>query len=292
MNSKMDEIKIKAYAKINLSLYITGIRDDGYHLLDSVFVPISLYDEITIKKEGSGISVKCDQDIPTDQRNTAFKAASLIMEKANIGGVAIEINKNIPVMAGLGGGSADAAAVLYGMNSLFDINIKDEMLKELGLQIGADVPFFLSEGAARVQGIGEIITPIKISNPLDLILIKPKQSLSTKEVYKKYDETYGEHSGSCEELSFTLEKKGLKDISKFLKNDLQKAAVKLCPEVQNAIDFLKERGALGALMTGSGSCVFGIFKDEDMAKKTASQYTEEGRAYVAKTQDYALQILE
>jgi len=277
----MNEIKLKAYAKINLCLYITGVRKDGYHLLDSVFVPISIYDEITIRKNTSGININCEADIPIDERNTAYKAAKLIMEDADIDGVDIEIKKNIPTMAGLGGGSADAVAVLKGMNILFDLNIEDKKLSEMGLCIGADVPFFLGKGAARVQGIGEILTSIKIKEDLNLVIVKPQKALSTIDVYKKYDEMAYKTNGNSIELIQALGKGDLYGICQRLKNDLEQAAIELCPEVKSSINLLKKNGAVDALMTGSGSCVFGIFESKSMAEKAVKKLSAETKAHLA-----------
>ena len=283
MNFARDKIKLKAYAKINLALYITGIRRDGYHLLDSVFVPVGIYDEITIKKAGSGINIKCGKDIPPDERNTACKAAKLIAEAADINGVDIEIKKNIPVMAGLGGGSADAAAVLIGINELYGLDMDRETLAGMGLEIGADVPFFLGEGASRVRGIGEIAAPVEMKNPIHMVIIKPEASLLTAEVYKKYDETAQDKAGDCDRLVESLKGNDLSRIAALLHNDLQAVAEILCPAISASAVFLKSNGAFGAIMTGSGSCVLGIFASESHARGAVENYRGNGKAYAARS---------
>ncbi len=280
MNRYLDYITLYAYAKINLSLYITGRTNDGYHLLDSVFIPIDLYDIITIKKKNNGINVICDKDIPTDAGNSAYKAAQFLMcEHTEIEGVEITIKKNIPSMAGLGGGSSDAAATLLGMNVLFNLGEHEDKLSSIASKIGADVPFFLSSGACRVQGIGEIIKPININYPLNFVLIKPKSSLSTPEVYKKHDEQNAFYQGNSSKLIEYLAGNDLVNISSHLHNDMQNSAISLCHKIQDEINFLLKNGALNAIMTGSGSCVFGIFKDKDEAQQAIDLYDGDGACY-------------
>ena len=283
MDFKKNKIKLQAYAKINLSLYITGKREDGYHLLDSVFSLIDIYDKIIIKKGFSGINIKCDKNIPADESNTAYKAAKLVMEKADIDGVDIKIKKNIPVMAGLGGGSSDAAAVLVGMNELYNLNLDKKTLAEMGLKIGADVPFFLGEGAARVQGIGEKIKPIMFNKSTDLVIVMPDKALSTAEVYKKHDEIYKNTTGDCGRLIARLKKNDFSKVFSLLHNDLQKAAELLCPDISASVGFLQSNGAEAAIMTGSGSCVFGIFNNRREARTAVKRYFGNGKAYTAQS---------
>lgn len=283
MNFNADEIKLKAYAKINLSLYITGTRQDGYHLLDSVFLPVSIYDEITVKKSVTGISIKCGKNIPADKRNTAYKAAKLVMEAAGTGGAEIKIRKNIPIMAGLGGGSADAAAVLIGMNELYKLDMNKEKLAGIGLEIGADVPFFLGTVAARVRGIGEMVTPLEINKPIHMVIIKPEADLSTADVYRKYDEISNGGTGDCGKLIAALDANDLSGAAGLLHNDLQPAAELLCPDIKEAAEFLWSNGAFAAMMTGSGSCVFGIYDSESAARAAAGRYSGCGKAYAARS---------
>ena len=183
-------MKIKAYAKINISLDVVGKRkEDGYHLLRMIMQNIDLYDEIYVEKRKEGITIDCNKNyVPTDSRNLAYKAAMLFKEKYNIKeGVYINIIKNIPVSAGLAGGSTDGAAVLKLMNKLFEINASDEELMEMGLSLGADIPYCIKGGTALCEGVGEKITPLKPFKDKILVLVKPSFGVSTKEVYKAFD---------------------------------------------------------------------------------------------------------
>ena len=178
-------MRTKAYAKINLSLDIIGKREDGYHLLEMVMQTIDLYDEITIEKQDEGITIGCNKVyVPRDERNLAYKAAKLFIEKYNISqGVNINIKKNIPVSAGLAGGSTDAAAVLKIMNRLFNINAEDEELMKLGEELGADVPYCI-KGDCLCEGIGEKVTELKRFKDKIIVIVKPPFGISTK-VYIK-----------------------------------------------------------------------------------------------------------
>lgn len=287
-----DSIKIAAYAKVNLALYIIGLRQDGYHLLDSVMMPIDLYDIITIKKSGSGINIMCDEDIPTDATNTSYKAAQFIIDEyTDIEGVDINIEKNIPSMAGLGGGSADAAATLIGMDVLFNLPKNHQKLLEMAAKIGADVPFFMGDGTSRVQGIGEVLTPISYTQKMHMCLIKPNVSLSTPVVYKKYDQMQRGYNGDCDALIHELQFGDAQSISGHLRNDLQMPAVDIHPVLNNDIAYLKNNGALNAMMTGSGSCVFGIFSDKETAVKAANNYKGNGKSYYASSTPNPIKIL-
>ena len=283
MKMDKDKIKLTAYAKINLALYITGLRADGYHLLDSVFVPVGIYDEVTVKKANSGIKLSCDAGIPLDGRNTAYKAAEILMRNRGIPGADIAIKKNIPSMAGLGGASSDAAAVIIGLNELYHLDMNEKELAETGLEVGADVPFFLGAGAARVRGIGEKISLVMMGAELDLVIIKPDGALSTPEVYKAYDEMRGHHGGSCSRLAEALESGSIAQIAGLIENSLQAAAAKIYPGITEPIGFLEKNGALVASMTGSGSCVFGIFESGEAARDAAAKYAGGGKAYAVKT---------
>ncbi len=180
-------MKIKAFAKINLTLDITGRREDGYHLIDSVMQSVSLFDEISILKS-DGISVKCSVKELSGEGNIAHLAACRFFEAVKIrGGAEIYIEKNIPYPAGLGGGSADAAAVIMGLDRLYHTNLKPEKLLEIGLSVGADVPFCMVGGTARAEGIGEVITPIKSLDNLYILLAQNGKKTSTRDMYEKID---------------------------------------------------------------------------------------------------------
>lgn len=177
-------MKIKAYAKINIALDVVGKREDGYHLLRMIMQTVDLYDVIEITKSDCNIKLKCNKPyVPTDERNLAYKAAKLFKETYNIkDGVLIDLTKNIPVSAGMAGGSTDAAGVLKLMNRLFNVNASDEELRTLGLKLGADVPYCISGGTALCEGIGEKITQLKPFKDKILVIVKPPFGVSTKDV--------------------------------------------------------------------------------------------------------------
>ncbi|MCK5129932.1 MAG: 4-(cytidine 5'-diphospho)-2-C-methyl-D-erythritol kinase [Clostridiales bacterium] len=292
MDKHNKKIRLQANAKINLSLYITGQREDGYHLIDSVFAPIDLCDVVTIKKGKEGIAIRCSDHDLAHPSNTAYKAAQIMMQHYKaIEGVEIFIEKHIPAMAGLGGGSADAAATLLGIMKLYDISIEQEVLERIALEIGADVPFFLGNSAARIQGIGEKVTPINQKEHMNITLVKPNVSLSTPVVYRKYDEINTSYKGDCDKLINYLKQGDLTAISSSMYNDLQQSASDLCPEVNEAILYLQKSGAMNAIMTGSGSCVFGIFENEDLVKTTVQNYKGKSTIYSIKTVDKPILII-
>lgn len=270
----MDKIKIKANAKINLCLYITGLKDDGYHEIDSIFQSIHLFDFITLSKH-EGIRISCDDEvIPLDYRNICYKSADAFIKKTKIKGVKIDIKKNIPVSAGLGGGSADAAAVIFGLNLLYGCELGQEDLIKIAMLIGADVPFFLKGGCQRASGIGEIL--VEKHNPFDhdIIIIKPESDNSTPEAYKLYDE-----------INNVIVKTNLMDIAfrnndeeeyfKSMENDLENSAFILSPDSKTAVETLKENGAKTAMVSGSGSAVFGVF-DKGKTDKALKQIKSKG----------------
>jgi 4-diphosphocytidyl-2-C-methyl-D-erythritol kinase len=254
---------LKAYAKINISLDVVGKREDGYHLLRMIMQNIDLYDLINIEKATNGINISSSKPyIPTDERNLGYKAAKLFMEKYNLqGGVDINIRKNIPVAAGLAGGSTDAAAVLKGMRSIYDMDVSDEELMELGLKIGADVPYCIAGGTALCEGIGEKITPLKSFKDHIMIIVKPPFGVSTKEVYQSLDISRIYKHPDTEGLIQAVEKNDLKYVCGNMKNILENVTLRkhiLLKDIKN--DMLR-MGALGAMMSGSGPTVFSFFDD-------------------------------
>lgn len=254
---------LKAYAKINISLDIIGKREDGYHLLKMIMQAIDLYDVMNINRIDNGIKLSCDkQYVPTDEKNIAYKAAKLFMDTYNIkSGISIEINKNIPVAAGLAGGSTDGAAVLRAMRDIFSIDVTDEELMELGLKLGADVPYCILGGTALCEGIGEKITPLKSFKDKILILVKPNFGVSTKEVYKNFDiERVFKHP-DMNSLIKAMERDDLEFISNNMKNLLENVTLRKYSMLKNIKDSMLRYGALGSMMSGSGPSIFGFFDD-------------------------------
>ncbi|MFW2489837.1 4-(cytidine 5'-diphospho)-2-C-methyl-D-erythritol kinase [Clostridium chromiireducens] len=256
-------MRIKAYAKINIALDVVGKREDGYHLLRMIMQTIDLYDIIEVEKCESGINITCNKHyVPTDERNLAYKAARLFKETYSIDeGVNINIIKNIPVSAGLAGGSTDASGVLKIMNKLFNINANNNELKELGLKLGADVPYCISGGTALCEGIGEKITNLKSFQNKILVLIKPPFGVSTKEVYKSFDLSKVVFHPRIKELIEAIENDDIYFIANNMKNLLENVTLKKHKIISNIKEETILNGAIGTMMSGSGPTVFAFFDD-------------------------------
>jgi len=256
-------MKIKAYAKINIALDVVGKREDGYHLLRMIMQTIDLYDTIEIEKINSGIKLKCNKHyVPTDERNLAYKAAKLFKETYSIDdGVDIKLNKNIPVSAGLAGGSTDAAGVLKLMNKMFEINADDDELKALGLKLGADVPYCINGGTALCEGIGEEITQLKQFKDKILILIKPPFGVSTKEVYKSFDLSRAIFHPRIEALIESMENDDIYFVANNMKNLLENVTLKRHRVISSIKEEVILNGSIGTMMSGSGPTVFAFFDD-------------------------------
>ncbi len=263
----MEHISVKACAKLNLFLEITGKLPDGYHTLCSVMQSVDLFDYVKISKApGKDISVCCSKEELDGESNIAYKAASLFFETIGFcAGVDIYIEKRIPLEAGLAGGSADAAAVLFGLNKLFDSRLSEEELLEIGVKCGADVPFSLTGGTILAEGIGEKFTPLPPLPDCWVVIVKPEAGMSTKASYEFYDEHCGCHSEHerPSELIGALEKGGLRSVGEHLYNVLEPAALKI--GIEDIKQRLSDLGAVGSAMTGSGTAVFGIFDSEEKA---------------------------
>ncbi len=264
----MKKIKLDAYGKINLGLDVLGKRDDGYHDLDMIMQSVDLADKITITKNDSGeITVKSNTGkIPNDESNLAYKAAKVLMDEFDIQeGVEIEIEKNIPISGGMAGGSTDCAAVLKGMNKLFKLKLSEQDLMDRGVKLGADVPFCIMGKTARAEGIGEILTPIPNKLKGYIVLAKPPISVSTGFVYGRIDEVEVKNKPDTEAMIEKIKKKDLKGLADTICNVLEEVTIPDYPIVQEIKDKMIEKGALNAMMTGSGPTVFGIFDDKKKA---------------------------
>lgn len=273
-------MKIKAYAKINISLDIVGKREsDGYHLLKMVMQNIDLYDEISIEKQKKDITISCNKSyVPTDSRNLAYKAASLFKETYNIeDGVHIDIVKNIPVSAGLAGGSTDAAAVLKLMNKIFKVNASNEELMELGLKLGADIPYCINGGTALCEGIGEKITSLPAFKDKILVLVKPSFGVSTKEVYKAFDLDKVRVHPKTENLIEAMEQDNLYYVASNMKNLLENVTLRKHNILIKIKEEMNKYGAVGSMMSGSGPSVFAFFDDMLKAQKCYEKMRENHR---------------
>ncbi|GAA0690470.1 MULTISPECIES: 4-(cytidine 5'-diphospho)-2-C-methyl-D-erythritol kinase [Clostridium] len=262
-------MKVKAYGKVNLSLDIVGKREDGYHFLEMIMQTIDLYDVINVVKIPSGIEIKCNKNyVPTDRRNIAYRAAELFLETFKIkNGVRIEIEKNIPVAAGLAGGSTDGAAVIKAMNNLFNVNVPKEKLAAIGVTIGADIPFCIYGGTALIKGIGEEVTPLKRFQNHILVLVKPNFGVSTKEVYGSIDIKKIHKHPNTKALIQAIEREDEKFISRNMKNVLENVTLNKHRVLKDIKREMMKMGAEGSLMSGSGPTVFGIFDNMLEAQK-------------------------
>lgn len=288
-------MKIDACAKINWSLDITGVREDGYHLMDMLMQPVSLADEITIlPAEKISLTVSGRPLIRADEKNLVWRAADLLRQKFRPdAGCSLHVHKRIPVGAGMGGGSADAAAVLYGLNRLWELGLSQEQLEELGLSLGADVPFCLRGGLTRVTGIGEQIREIPCSRFYWLVVIQPCHGLSTGEVFTAYHAAPASPVSDIDTVSDILENGRTDALPGSLFNVLQPVSCSMQPEIGNAIDALKENHALDAVMTGSGSAVFGVFINAAAARKALGVLSQRwNRIWMCHTDTVSVRIHE
>lgn len=269
-------MRIKAYAKVNISLDIVGKREDGYHLLEMIMQSIDLYDEIIIEKQKEEITIKCNKPyVPTDERNLAYKAAKLFIEKYNIeSGVNINIKKNIPVCAGLAGGSTDGAAVLKVLNSLFNINAPDEELMELGLKLGADVPYCIKGGTALCEGIGEKVTELKGFKDKIIVLVKPPFGVSTKSVYQEFNLEKAKNHPNTDLIIEAISNDDLRVVCNNMKNLLENVTLKKHKILISIKEEMRYNGAMGTMMSGSGPTVFAFFDDMLKAQRCFEKMKE------------------
>lgn len=275
---KSKKIKIKAYAKVNLFLKITGIREDGYHILSSTMQTISLYDSILVKKSDKLLCL-CG-DIPSE-KNIAYKAVCALEE---VSGkklpVFIKIKKRIPDKAGLGGGSADAAAVMKAVIRLYDLFLSEKEIILAAEKAGADVPFFIYGGTAFCGGIGEVVKKRPSLPPCYILIAKPKSGNSTPEMFKAFD-SFGQ-IGKCKDRKFTAALKSgeIKKIASLLENDL--TPFDISGEVKPLKEKLLSLSALGSEMSGSGTAVFAIFDDKKKAKTAAKELKKDYKVFLTK----------
>lgn len=259
-------MQIKAHAKINWALNVVGKRPDGYHLLDMLVQRLELADELHIAPHDSlQLVIDGEGDLPTDEGNLVIKAARLLQAHCAINtGAAIRLIKHIPQQAGLGGGSADAAATLLALNELWGCGLQHQQLSALGAALGADVPLCMVPGLMRAQGIGEQISPLPGAQAFELLILKPETGLSTAKVFQQFAMQESDQAAdivagiqvlsSAKPLDFTP-----------LYNQLQPVAQRMLPEIAQALADLRAQGAVFAQMSGSGSAVFGVFDSKDQA---------------------------
>ena len=277
----MDTIRLKARAKINLGLDVVRRREDGYHEVKMVMQMLRLYDQIDIEKtQESGIFVRSNLSfLPTDERNIAYKAAKVMIDQFGLEqGVIIRIEKHIPVAAGMAGGSTDCAAVLYGMNKLFGLRLNQKKLRELGVKLGADVPYCLMRQTALSEGIGEILTPISPLQDCPILIAKPSVSVSTRHVYEHLKLDEQTMHPDIDGIVTALADGDLYGVTDRMANVLETVTVPEHPVIDEIKKQMMASGAVNALMSGSGPTVFGIFDDEEKAKKACEDMKASGLA--------------
>ncbi|MGF7141711.1 4-diphosphocytidyl-2-C-methyl-D-erythritol kinase [Anaerotaenia torta] len=277
----MDSITVKAYAKINLGLDVLRKREDGYHDVCMIMQSIKLCDTITIRREAAeGIRIRTNLPyLPDNQDNLVYKAAALLQQTLGIrDGLSIELEKKIPVAAGLAGGSSNAAATLLALNRLYQAGLPKSELRQLGVRLGADVPYCVMLGTALSEGIGEVLTPLPSMPSCSILLVKPDISVSTRYVYENLNLTEDSAHPDIEAMKIALSRSDLYALTRAMDNILQSVTVKEYPIIADIKDKMKELGALTSLMSGSGPTVFGIYQNQNFARK-ALNYFRKHRHY-------------
>lgn len=276
----MKKIEIDSYSKINLTLNILAKRQDGYHNIETIMQSVNLADRIFIKEEKEGIRIKCNHPlVPVDTQSLTYRSAEKILNRYRITkGVKIEIDKKIPLASGMAGGSANSASILVGINKLFALNLNNKDLREIGEELGMDVPFCIQNGTALAYHKGEKVIPLPLINPpLWIIIINPGFEIPTKWAYNRLDlGRIKKEKNNIKAMLKALKERELEGIAKNLFNSFEELVIEKYPEIGKIKDRLTEEGALGALMSGSGPTVFGIARNKEQAlriyEKLKSEY--------------------
>lgn len=270
----MDSLVLNAPAKINLALQVQKLRADGFHELKMIMQSISLADKIKLSKSSEGISLSSSSnELPLDNSNLAFKAAESFFSANQVeGGVEIYLEKNIPIAAGLAGGSADAAAVMRGLYKLFELEEQTAKVKSLLAQLGSDIPYCLHGGTVYATGRGEVLEQLPELDKKHLLVVTPAVKLATPTVYKQYDNLAAESEFNFEAILKNLKFEEKVNWSLDYKNDLQPAAESLCPQIKEVEELLKESGAEFTLLSGSGPSVFAVYPLAKQAEQAAKNW--------------------
>ena len=277
----MRELKLKAKAKINLGLDVVRKREDGYHEVRMIMQMINLYDKITLRKKTEpGITVTANLSyLPVNEDNLVYRAAKLLMDEFQVdGGLEIELQKYIPVAAGMAGGSTDAAAVMVGVNRIFQLGLNKKQLMERGVKIGADVPFCIMRGTALAEGIGEELTPLPAMPHCSLMIAKPKIHVSTKFVYGNLKVGELTEHPDIDGQVQALRENNLEQLVTRMGNVLETVTIPAYPVIDEIKHTMMKYGAMGAMMSGSGPTVFGIFEKEDKAQEVCRLLKKEKAA--------------
>ena len=278
----MNSITLKAPAKVNYLLDVIRRRPDGYHDLRMVMQRVNLCDVITVSlTKAPGISVTCEKNgVPDGPGNIAWKAANSLLELAGRQqGVTISITKSIPVAAGLGGGSSDAASVLMGMNELLHLGLSDQRLMEIGVTLGADVPFFIFKKTALAEGIGEALSAMPLMPTAWVLLVNPGVHVSTAWVYKNLQLTNREELNKLPDSY-----RDVKDVCSIFANDLESVTIPAFPVIAEIKNAMMQLGALGAMMSGSGPTVFGLYQNRDAAEQARKTLSSNSGWFAAVTE--------
>lgn len=274
----MDSIVIKAMAKVNLGLDVLRRRENGYHDVKMVMQTVNLYDTLTLSKIDEGIVITTNTgELPLNEDNLIYKAAKLLLEYVDKkAGVSIHLDKQIPIAAGMAGGSTDAASTLLGINELYNLDLTKEELAEVGVKIGADVPYCIYGGTYLSEGIGEVLTKLPDAPDCYVVIAKPGIGVSTKYVYENlHIETVEKHP-DIDGMIDAIKTGSLDGVTEKMENVLETVTIKRYPEIETMKKCLLENGAENALMSGSGPTVFGIFKEEKIAKQALSKLQKTG----------------
>lgn len=277
----MDTISLKALAKINLGLDVVRRREDGYHEVRMVMQTIHLYDRLEMEKTATpGIELSTNLSyLPVNENNLVYRAGKLLMDEFGIAeGIKVYLNKRIPVAAGMAGGSTDAAAMLYGMNELFELGLSREQLMERGVKIGADVPYCLMRGTALAEGIGEKLTPLAPMIKCPVLIAKPAISVSTKFVYQNLKLDADTRHPDIDRLIKDIRAQDLGAIAGDMGNVLESVTIPNYPVIAQIKEQMMDSGAINAMMSGSGPTVFGLFEEEETAQAAYQKMKESGLA--------------
>lgn len=273
----MERLELNAYAKVNLGLDVIRKREDGYHELRMIMQTVDLYDTLTLEKtEAEGISMTCNvEGLPCDKSNLVYKSAKLMFEEYKLpGGIRMHLEKRIPMAAGMAGGSTDAAAVFNGMNKLYDLNISKERLCELGVKIGADVPYCIIGGTALSEGIGEVLTRLPNVPDCVVLIAKPDFDVSTKYVFENLHANSLIYHPDIDAMTEAIRNGDLPGIIKVMDNVLETVTEAKYTEITSIKNVMKEHGAMRAMMSGSGPTVFGLYEDKKAAEEAAKAIRE------------------
>ena len=278
----MNHLELKALAKINLGLDVTGRRENGYHDVRMIMQSVYLYDNVRLEKTGADGEIRLKSNLgylPADENNLAYKAAKILTEEFDIReGVQITLDKHIPVAAGMAGGSSDAAAVLFGMNRMFGLHLSQQELMDRGVKLGADVPYCIMRGTVLAEGIGEILTPLPAMPKCTVLIAKPPVSVSTKTVYEALDSQEITEHPDIDGIIKGLEAGSLKQVAQCMGNVLEDVTIPLYPVIDQIKQEMLAAGAAGAMMSGSGPTVFGLFENRAAAKTAQKNIREKSLA--------------